>query len=195
MTGVEFDFIVKDSLAALDLYTKVFGAETVEATSFDKGLNEVVFTIFGSRFHMLDENEEYQLFAPKEGTPLPMWLNLMVEDIASVAALAEEHGFTVVQEVTEMPEMGVSNAVLYDPFGYSWMLHQMHRIVTFEERVALFEAQGATSPIDNPADNAADNAGNNARDANDASDDEFDEPDDRATRTPFGEEVERDMDC
>ncbi|MGV8082853.1 MAG: hypothetical protein AB2L09_04350 [Coriobacteriia bacterium] len=54
-------------------------------------------------------------------------------------------------ELNEMPEMGASNAVLSDPFGYVWMLHQLHRVVSFEERTKIWdeklksEAEGGES--------------------------------------------------
>lgn len=44
-------------------------------------------------------------------------------------------GCTEVQTVTLMEEMGVSNAMFSDSFGYLWMLHQVHREVSPEERV------------------------------------------------------------
>jgi PhnB protein len=44
-----------------------------------------------------------------------------------------------VQPVTEMPDYGVSNAMFSDPFGYLWMLQQVHKAVSFEERIKLWE--------------------------------------------------------
>ena len=41
--------------------------------------------------------------------------------------------------MTEIPQMGVANSLFTDPFGYMWMLHQMHREVSFEERVRVME--------------------------------------------------------
>jgi uncharacterized glyoxalase superfamily protein PhnB len=67
MTSVEFDFVVTDSLAAFETYQKVFGAEAIQKTSLEKGSNEVIFTIFGIHFHILDENPDYHLIAPHEG--------------------------------------------------------------------------------------------------------------------------------
>lgn len=40
---VEIDFVVSDSLAALELYKSNFEPELVEAIAFPKGQNEVVF--------------------------------------------------------------------------------------------------------------------------------------------------------
>lgn len=78
ITGVEIDMVVSDSVAALACYQNIFDTETIEVTSYPVGLNEAVFTIFGTRFHLLDENPEYQLFAPKEGNTRSMWVNLSV---------------------------------------------------------------------------------------------------------------------
>ncbi|MDD4080303.1 MAG: hypothetical protein PHP02_02675 [Eubacteriales bacterium] len=49
--------------------------------------------------------------------------------------------FWVVQPVEEMESMGVSNALLEDPFGYIWMLHQVRRVHGFEERTRIFDEQ------------------------------------------------------
>ena len=78
MVGVEIDFVVKDCLKALELYEQIFPVERIEVTNFERGLNEVVFSLYGVRFHMLDENPEYQLIAPKPDDPKTMWLNILV---------------------------------------------------------------------------------------------------------------------
>jgi len=139
MVGVEIDMVVSDSVKAFELYERVFGAERVEVTAYENGLNEAIFTIFGTRFHLLDENAEYQLFAPKDGEHRSMWLNVLVPDIKATYEMAIESGFKEIQPITEIPEMGVSNAVCTDPFGYAWMLHQIHREVSFEERMKIWD--------------------------------------------------------
>lgn len=138
MVGVEIDMIVTDSLKALELYEKIFDIERIEVTDLPKGENEVVFSLYGVRFHMLDENPQFQMIAPKPGDPKPIWFNIMVPDIAETYSKAMNEGCTEVQPVTEMPDYGVSNAMFSDPFGYLWMLHQMHKEVSFEERVKLW---------------------------------------------------------
>lgn len=81
--GVEIDFVVKDSLKALKEYQAIFleALEVVEQTSFDTGMNEVVFNLYGVRFHLLDENPEYQLFAPTKEKPNTIWFNVVVPNI------------------------------------------------------------------------------------------------------------------
>ena len=137
MTGVEVDFCVTDTLAAFEVYRTVFGAEAVEKTAFPKGQNEVVFTIFGYRFHMLDENPAFGLNAPQEGQSTSIWFNLMVEDIKAVYDKALGAGFTVVIALQNLSDYGVQNAMVKDTFGVVWMLHQIDKVVSFEDRVKL----------------------------------------------------------
>lgn len=139
MTGVEIDMVVTDSLKALELYEKIYEVERVEVTDYPKGTNEAVFTIYDTRFHLLDENPEYQLIAPKPGQPQSVWYNVLVPDILAVYDKAMTAGCTTIQQVTEMPEMGSANAMFADPFGYVWMLHQIHREVSFEDRCRVME--------------------------------------------------------
>jgi PhnB protein len=139
VVGVEIDMVVSDSVKAIELYEGIFGAERVEVTAYEKGLNEAVFTLFGTRFHLLDENQEYGLLAHKESEGKPMWLNVLVPDIKAVFDKAVEYGCAVIQPVTEVPEMGVSNAIISDPFGYIWMIQQIHREVSFEERTKIWD--------------------------------------------------------
>lgn len=139
MVGVEINMVVKDSVEALELYEKFFEVERIEVTNFDRGLNEAVFTIYGTRFHLLDENPEYQLVAPMEGDAKSMWVNMVVPDIKLTFNKAIEAGCSEIQPITEMKDFGVSNAIISDKFGYIWLLHQVHREVSFEERIKIFE--------------------------------------------------------
>lgn len=73
--------VVPDSLEALALYEKIFDLKRVEVSDFPKGENEAVFTLYGVRFHLLDENPNFELFAPKKDEPKTIWFNLLVPDI------------------------------------------------------------------------------------------------------------------
>lgn len=137
ITGVEIDFVVKNSKVALEQYSSIFEVVIVEATDFKVGNNEAVFTIYGTRFHMLDENPEYQLFAPKEDSNQSFWFNVVVPSIQVVFDKAVAAGATVIQPITKIEEMGISNAMFLDSFGYVWMLHEIHQEVSFEDRVEI----------------------------------------------------------
>ncbi|WP_277630801.1 VOC family protein [Atopococcus tabaci] len=144
MVGVEMNMVVKDSLKALELYEEIFETERVEVTNFAPGTNEAIFTLHGMRIHMLDENPEYQMVAPKPEHPVTMWFNVIVPDIKETYSKAIRLGCKEIVGITEIPEMGVSNAIFLDPFGYQWLLHQVHREISFEERNRMFEEQFGT---------------------------------------------------
>ncbi len=139
MRDVEIDFVVRDCLAALKCYENIFEVERIEVTDLRKGENEVVFSIYGTRFHMLDENPEFKLVAPNPEHPITMWMNVTVPDIKETYKKAIEAGCIEVQPVVELAGYGVSNASFMDPYGYHWMLHQIHEVVSHEERLKLWE--------------------------------------------------------
>ncbi|NLW24616.1 MAG: VOC family protein [Clostridia bacterium] len=148
MTGVEIDMVVTDSLRALELYEKIFNnIERVEVTNLPKGENEVIFTLYGVRFHLLDENSQFGLKAPTPEKPNTIWFNILVSDIKETFIKAINAGCIEVQPVTEIPDFGVSNAAFTDIFGYQWMLHQIHKEVSFEERMRLWEEKKENSNI------------------------------------------------
>lgn len=126
MTAVEINFVVPDVHQALVYYRKVFPLEVLEKTNYSKGQNEVVFSIFESIFHMLDENPNYSLIAPAKGSTPSMWINVTLENIEDVYAQAVAAGGTEIQSVTYLAAMDISHAIFKDPFGHVWMLHQLY---------------------------------------------------------------------
>lgn len=135
ITGVELDFVVKDCLTALPLYQSIFDVLPIDVTDLEKGQNEAIFSIYDTRFHMLDENPDFQLLAPQEGGVQSFWFNVMVPDIDAVFKRAMEAGCTEIQPVTAMPSLGLSNGMFLDPFGYIWMLHQIHSEESFSDHM------------------------------------------------------------
>jgi len=136
MTGIELNMVVPDCLAALELYERIFDSiERVEVTSLEKGKNEAVFILHSMQIHMLDENEAFGLMSPAPDSPPSMWLNVIVNDIDVTFKKAVNSGCGEIQPITEIEAMGVKNAMFSDPFGYIWLLHEIVREVSFEERV------------------------------------------------------------
>ncbi len=125
MRNVEIDFVVKDCKKAIDLYTKIFDVEIIQVTELERGLNEAIFEIYGVRFHMLDENPDYMLIAPKENEGRPVWFNITVEDIKKTFENAISLGCNVISPITEIPTHNAFNAMFSDEFGYIWLLHEM----------------------------------------------------------------------
>lgn len=128
-SGVEIGFVVKDSLEALKDYQKIFNVEVISQTNLQRGLNEVIFKIEGTQFHMLDENPEFSLNAPKPEHPQSIWFNVIVPDIHKTWQKALETGAKEIRPITKMEEMGASNAIFLDKHGYVWMLHEIHQKV------------------------------------------------------------------
>lgn len=139
MTGVEIDMIVSNSLEALKLYEDIFKVERIEVTDFETGQNEAIFSIYSGCFHLLDENPQYGLIAPRPGDNKSMWVNVMVPDIEATYTKAINAGCSAIQPVTNLPDFGVSNAMFSDPFGYIWMIHQVHKDVCYEDRMELMK--------------------------------------------------------
>ena len=63
--------IVSGSLKALGRYEKIFNIEPVGVTDFAAGENEVLFSSYGVRFHLLDEVPRLERIAPGAGDPMP----------------------------------------------------------------------------------------------------------------------------
>lgn len=120
MVGAEINMVVSDSLQALALYESIFEVERLEVTNYERGLNEAIFTIYGMRFHLLDENLSYSLVAPKAGEVQSVWFNILVPNIQETYEKALAAGCSEIQPITEVEDFGVSNAIFSDPFGYTW---------------------------------------------------------------------------
>lgn len=123
----------------MKVYEEIFDIKRVEVSDLPKGENEVIFSLYGVHFHMLDENPDFQLIAPTPDDPKTIWFNVTVPDIEATFTKAAELNCTPIQPITHLPSYGVSNALFLDPFGYIWMLHQVHRDVSHEERIRLWE--------------------------------------------------------
>jgi PhnB protein len=94
--------------------------ERIEVSDLPKGENEVVFGVHGTRFHMLDANEQFGMMAPDVGHPNTIWFNIMVEDIKETYKKTGDAGCTEIQPVTKIPDYGVSNGIFIDRFGSRW---------------------------------------------------------------------------
>lgn len=126
MTGIEITMIVSNSIEALDLYKNIFDIEIIECTNLEKGLNEAIFNLYGTKFHMLDENLEYMLIAPKEDDNESISFNVTVENIEQTFKKVLESECTVYQEIKKIDKLNISNAIFSDKFGYIWLLHEVH---------------------------------------------------------------------
>ena len=133
MLGIEVDLVVKDCQSALEVYEKVFGAIRKSLTSLEPGLNEALFTLWGTNFHLLDANPEYHLMAPQEGITLPVFFNVTVPNLKVVYQKALDEGFQIIQPPKRVADKDIINALVLDPFGYVWVIHEFEDDA-FEDR-------------------------------------------------------------
>lgn len=109
---------VKDSAAAIELYTKAFGAQELMRHEVDGHMAHALIRIGDS---MLMLNDEY----PKQGVLSPpeqgggVRLSLYVEDVDAVFAQATDAGLEAVMPVMDM-FWGDRYGMLKDPFGHQW---------------------------------------------------------------------------
>lgn len=125
ITGAEVNMVVKDSLEALKEYKSVFDLEVLEETNLSLGENEAVFLLHGMRFHLLDENIDLSLIAPVKGELRSIWFNIVVRNIENTYQKAVDANWGTIQEITDLPNYGLSNAIVTDNFGYTWLLHEV----------------------------------------------------------------------
>jgi PhnB protein len=119
---------VGDAKAAIDYYTKAFGATEVmrhSAPHSDK-LMHVHMVVMGTSFYFSDDFPEHM--GGKSRTPqaiggTPVTLHLQVEDARAVWDAAVANGGTVVMPLADQ-FWGDRYGKLIDPFGHEWSIGQ-----------------------------------------------------------------------
>lgn len=138
-SGLTLNMVVSDALSALVFYEKTFNGIRGEIYEFSnkKGENEANVTINGVCLRLIDENKAYDCVSPKKDETGSIWLQLTVDNADKTLEKAVLNGAEVLQEPNEF--MGVRNAIVLDPFGYTWTINQIMKDITFEERYAIYE--------------------------------------------------------
>lgn len=145
----EIILVVENVKETVKQYQMLFeNVEIVEMTNYEVGLNEAVIKVTDMQLHLMDENPEYGLNTYKGDEPLPFTINVTVDDIKRINEKVLELNLEVVMELTHMEKCGVSNMIFIDSFGYSWMIHQVHEIKSFEERTKVIEEELAIEQVD-----------------------------------------------
>ncbi|ONI38880.1 hypothetical protein AN396_01545 [Candidatus Epulonipiscium fishelsonii] len=124
MKKAEINMVATNSIEALGLYKRIFELENVIKTSQKVGYNEVFFSIYGLRFHIMDENAQFNLISPAKGGVLSCWFDITVESIKETFEKAMENGCEVIFPVTFVDTHNVYNGMFKDKFGYVWLIHQ-----------------------------------------------------------------------
>lgn len=129
--------VVGDAKAAIDFYTKAFGAHEVarhSAPHTDK-LMHVHMVIFGSALYFSDDFPEHM--GGKSRTPhaiggTPVTLHLQVEDARAIWDSAMANGATSAMPLADQ-FWGDRYGKLLDPFGHEWSIGQTLKKLSDEE--------------------------------------------------------------
>lgn len=136
--GLAIAYVVQDVALSLETYAGIF---PIDILSQAADHSEAVFTLFSTRFQIFAENEIEGLMGPGEGEGMPFWFNLVVPDLQAVWEKAMAIDCQTIQAPIHMEQMGITNAMFADSEGYVWMLHEIHEVVSFEDRVDYFEQE------------------------------------------------------
>jgi uncharacterized glyoxalase superfamily protein PhnB len=116
---------VRDARSAVDWYVAHLDAEvTFDPIVMPDGrVGHVELAVDGARWMMSDEHPEIQVEAPAEGRGAAVTLHLTVTDVDAVAQRMVDGGAVLDRAPEDNPPVG-RVAVLRDPFGHRWFLHQ-----------------------------------------------------------------------
>lgn len=133
----------RDAKAAIDFYTRAFGAELLFKLEEPSGkLGHAEFRIGNSRMMISDEYPELGSVAPEIGKGGTFMI--YVADVDAAFAQAVAAGAKAVQEPKDM-FWGDRTANLHDPIGYRWTLASHVRDVPQEEMDAAMKAWAEAS--------------------------------------------------
>lgn len=124
---------VHDARAALDFYTRAFGArERFRMEGAPGKIGHAEMTIGDSHIMLADEAPDMGARSPKTIGGSPMSLLLYVEDVDRVVADAVRAGATITRPV-EDKFYGDRAGMILDPFGHSWAVATRVEDVSAEE--------------------------------------------------------------
>jgi len=109
---------VRRGAAAVEYYTKAFGAETLFRIDADDGAVVAQLSAHGAEFWVTDESPEHQNFSPETLRGSTVRLVLVVPAPHDVVARALQEGGESVFSVDERNGWLLGRIV--DPFGHHW---------------------------------------------------------------------------
>jgi PhnB protein len=126
---------LRDAKAAIDFYTRAFGAEPVLKLDLPDGtIAHAEIRIGDSVLMLAEENAEWGNRSPLSFGGSPVSMMIYVPDVDAAFARALEAGATRVRPVEDQ-FYGDRSGTLADPYGYQWTL------ATHIEDVSTEEAQ------------------------------------------------------
>ncbi|BBZ41407.1 VOC family protein [Mycobacterium conspicuum] len=137
--------VVGDAAAAIDFYTKAFGAEELGRVPRQDGkLVNAAVRINGFTVMLNDDFPETcggKSMTPTSLGGTPVTIHLTVDDVDAKFRRAVDAGATVIAELTDQ-FWGDRYGVVADPFGHHWSMGQPVREVSMEEIQAAMSGAG-----------------------------------------------------
>ena len=132
--------IVDGAAAALEFYTKAFGAKEIFRMPAPGGrIGHAEIMIGDSHIMLADEHPEIGAKGPKTIGGSPISIMLYVEDVDAVAKQAEAAGAKITRPVADQ-FYGDRTGGLEDPFGHTWYVATHIEDVSEEEMQKRMEA-------------------------------------------------------
>ncbi len=124
---------VRDAAAAIDFYTRVFGArEKLRLAEPSGRIGHAELDIGGATLMLADEFPEYGFVAPPPSGPYPFAIHLHVDDADEVIRGAVAAGAVLEIEIKDH-FYGERSGCVRDPFGHRWNVgHHIEHVSTEE---------------------------------------------------------------
>jgi PhnB protein len=141
--------VVDDAKAAIDFYSRAFGAEEKLRLPMGDRIGHAEIKIGDSIVMLADENAEMGHLGPKSRGGPTSSIVLYVEDVDSAFPRAIEAGATEVRPLEDQ-FWGDRMGTLTDPFGHTWSLATTKEEVSPDEmqrRMEQFSHQKQAEPV------------------------------------------------
>jgi PhnB protein len=142
--------VVRDAVAAIDFYTRVFGAVEQWRLMHFHRVGHAILRVGQSEFALLDEFPEAGIIGPQaedseDGARRGPRLLVQVDDVDAVLARAAAAGATVLR-APEDQWWGVRGGSFRDPFGHRWSVHTVVEPISIGEMQRRADALGLYPP-------------------------------------------------
>lgn len=131
---VSLSLTCKDAGAALDFYTRAFGAKELYRMPMPdgKGVAHAEFMIGNTLIYISDESPEWHAVAMPEGTRASCLFGIQTDSCDASFKQAVEAGGEPLNEPADQ-FWGMRSGMIRDPFGYRWSFAEFLEEVSPEE--------------------------------------------------------------
>jgi PhnB protein len=113
---------VRGAAAAIDFYTRVFGAREIQRITDATGrVGHAELALGPATLMLADEHPEYGIHSPLRFGGTGLTLHLHVDDVDAIARRAGDAGAVILREPADQSH-GERQCRLRDPFGHEWLL-------------------------------------------------------------------------